>query len=166
MDGSIVNAKQAGTSSSSSSSSTPAPTEGVKKFKLDPMSLLLPHERQMYAASQPTSFPQSNFGQLQPQPQQMAHGHGYQAQTSGANQGAQTAQGFGQPSRCQFPSGVSAPAQVKADIQHNHTKPINPVLMPLPRLIPRILPHLTPKHGPHPVGLLTIIPHNYHNNRP
>jgi hypothetical protein len=53
-------------SSSSSSSSLPAVTkEPVKKFKLDPMSLLLPHERQLYSNSAPPSIPGSGFGQPQ-----------------------------------------------------------------------------------------------------
>jgi hypothetical protein len=75
------NAKQpaASASTSSSSSSTPARSEPIKKFKLDPMSLLLPHERQMYAASNPA--PPANYGQ-----QQMPQGQIYQ---QGAGQRAQ-----------------------------------------------------------------------------
>jgi protein kinase A len=75
------NAKQpaASASTSSSSSSTPARSEPIKKFKLDPMSLLLPHERQMYAAPNPA--PPANYGQQQmPQGQMYQQGGGQRAQ--------------------------------------------------------------------------------------
>jgi protein kinase A len=88
------NAKQPTASSSSSSSATASTTkktgETVKKFKLDPMSLLLPHERQMYANQNsanaaPTSQPQ--FGQ----PQAMSM-HMYQQQQAGRIAGAGSVQ--------------------------------------------------------------------------
>lgn len=71
MDTNNMKQSAASASTSSSSSSTPAKSAPVKKFKLDPMSLLLPHERQMYAASNPA--PPASYGQ-----QQMPQGQIYQ----------------------------------------------------------------------------------------
>ncbi|WVW85976.1 hypothetical protein I302_108014 [Kwoniella bestiolae CBS 10118] len=61
------------TSSSSTSSSTSTPKEKPKKFKLDPMSLLLPHERQAYLAptqQQPPTQQGYNVGRPGQQQQQ------------------------------------------------------------------------------------------------
>ncbi|WVQ67177.1 uncharacterized protein L199_005372 [Kwoniella botswanensis] len=56
-------------SSSSSSSSTPKEKEKPKKFKLDPMSLLLPHERQAYLANNAAAPPPPPQQQQQIRPQ-------------------------------------------------------------------------------------------------
>ncbi|WWD03459.1 hypothetical protein V865_001511 [Kwoniella europaea PYCC6329] len=56
-------------SSSSSSSSTPKEKEKPKKFKLDPMSLLLPHERQAYLATNAAVPPPPPKQQQQIRPQ-------------------------------------------------------------------------------------------------
>lgn len=121
-------------SSGSGAGARSASADKVKKFKLDPMSLLLPHERQMYGGptvQQQQQAPQRTGGASQQahgafgQPAMQGLGFMYQAQASQDQAGRNVAQqGARQTSSYGDQSGKRGPQPGTSALQATVLSPV------------------------------------------